>query len=146
MPNTSIPWRRNETAAVEITALAAGAGPPANRMATRRIGLFSPWGRDRMVIACVLRSLSLRGQVIRSVRGEGAAPGGCVPAMHPDSARASGQCEPALDGATRADPQNNPELREAATSLLRDAGRSRSRLPSRVQRRLRMISFGVGVG
>ena len=32
-----MPLRRNEDAAVEITALAAGAGPPANRMATRRI-------------------------------------------------------------------------------------------------------------
>src|SRR4051794_15649694 len=30
--------RRNETAAEEITALAAGAGPPANRMATRLMG------------------------------------------------------------------------------------------------------------
>ena len=29
--------RRNETAAVEITALAAGAGPPANKIATRRM-------------------------------------------------------------------------------------------------------------
>ena len=29
--------RRKETAAVEITALAAGAGPPANRIATRRM-------------------------------------------------------------------------------------------------------------
>ena len=32
-----MPWRRNEDAAVEITALAAGAGPPAKSMATRRI-------------------------------------------------------------------------------------------------------------
>jgi hypothetical protein len=32
-----MPWRRNEAAAVEITALAAGAGPPANKIATRRI-------------------------------------------------------------------------------------------------------------
>src|SRR6516225_7245922 len=38
MPKTSMPWRRNEAAAVEITALAAGAGPPANKIATRRIG------------------------------------------------------------------------------------------------------------
>ena len=30
-----MPWRRNEAAAVEITALAAGAGPPANSVATR---------------------------------------------------------------------------------------------------------------
>jgi hypothetical protein len=28
--------RKNETAAAEMTALAAGAGPPANRMAARR--------------------------------------------------------------------------------------------------------------
>ena len=32
-----MPWRRNEAAAVEITALAAGAGPPANKIATRLI-------------------------------------------------------------------------------------------------------------
>ena len=32
-----MPCARNEAAAVEITALAAGAGPPAKRMATRRI-------------------------------------------------------------------------------------------------------------
>src|SRR5215470_6326569 len=38
MPRTSMPWRRNDAAAVEITALAAGAGPPAKRIATRRIG------------------------------------------------------------------------------------------------------------
>ena len=33
-----MPCRRKEAAAVEITALAAGAGPPAKTMATRRIG------------------------------------------------------------------------------------------------------------
>ena len=33
---TSIPLRRKETAAAEITALAAGAGPPANKIAARR--------------------------------------------------------------------------------------------------------------
>jgi hypothetical protein len=38
IPTTSTPWFTNEAAHVEITALAAGAGPPANRMATRRIG------------------------------------------------------------------------------------------------------------
>ena len=37
-----MPWRRNEAAAVEITALAAGAGPPANKMATRRIDQGEP--------------------------------------------------------------------------------------------------------
>src|SRR5262245_5420309 len=35
IPSTSISFRRNDAAAVEITALAAGAGPPANRIATR---------------------------------------------------------------------------------------------------------------
>jgi len=38
MPTTSILLRRKEQAAVEITALAAGAGPPANKMATLRSG------------------------------------------------------------------------------------------------------------
>src|SRR5271166_5759032 len=38
MPTTSMLFRRKADAAVEITALAAGAGPPAKRMATRRIG------------------------------------------------------------------------------------------------------------
>jgi hypothetical protein len=32
-----MPLRRNEAAAVEMTALAAGAGPPANKIATRSI-------------------------------------------------------------------------------------------------------------
>src|SRR5262249_21669408 len=36
MPRTSIPPRRNDVAAAEITALAAGAGPPANRIAALR--------------------------------------------------------------------------------------------------------------
>src|SRR5205807_492621 len=35
MPSTSMSLRRNDAAAVEITALAPGAGPPANKMATR---------------------------------------------------------------------------------------------------------------
>src|SRR5688500_13154886 len=35
MPSTSMPLRKKLMAAVEITALAAGAGPPANRIATR---------------------------------------------------------------------------------------------------------------
>ena len=34
MPMTSLPCRRKDTAAAEMTALAAGAGPPANRIAT----------------------------------------------------------------------------------------------------------------
>jgi hypothetical protein len=33
-----MPILRNEAAAVEMTALAAGAGPPANKIATRSIG------------------------------------------------------------------------------------------------------------
>src|SRR5262245_2801927 len=37
MPTTSISLRRTDTAAVEITALPPGAGPPANRIATRLI-------------------------------------------------------------------------------------------------------------
>src|SRR5262245_27845031 len=37
MPRTSMRLLRNAEAAVEITALAAGAGPPAKRTATRRI-------------------------------------------------------------------------------------------------------------
>src|SRR5262245_45296588 len=37
--------RRNEAAAVEMTALAAGAGPPAKRIATRRI-LVPPAAED----------------------------------------------------------------------------------------------------
>ena len=35
MPTTSTPARTNEVAAAEITALAAGAGPPANKIAIR---------------------------------------------------------------------------------------------------------------
>ena len=35
MPMTSTPARTNEVAAAEITALAAGAGPPANKIAIR---------------------------------------------------------------------------------------------------------------
>src|SRR5271166_1611836 len=37
MPKTSMSLRRKADAAVEITALAAGAGPPAKSMPTRRI-------------------------------------------------------------------------------------------------------------
>jgi hypothetical protein len=40
----------NETAADEITALAAGAGPPANRMATRFMGLSVFSGRDKVSV------------------------------------------------------------------------------------------------
>src|SRR3954447_14841305 len=62
MPTTSIPLRRNETAAVEITALAAGARPPANRIATRRMLILGAGGRDRVVIAQVLETRSPRGR------------------------------------------------------------------------------------
>jgi hypothetical protein len=43
-------FRRNETAAVEMTALAAGAGPPANRMATRRMLDSRCGGLDKVVL------------------------------------------------------------------------------------------------
>src|SRR5260370_12556206 len=46
MPITSMLFRRNETAAVEITALAAGAGPPAKRIAARLIGSLGRAGSD----------------------------------------------------------------------------------------------------
>jgi hypothetical protein len=36
--------RTNDTAAVEMTALAAGAGPPAKRMATFLIDVATAWG------------------------------------------------------------------------------------------------------
>jgi hypothetical protein len=46
MPMTSTLWRRDDAAAVEITALAAGAGPPANKIATRRRGSGVPVGEE----------------------------------------------------------------------------------------------------
>ena len=53
--------RRKDTAAVEITALAAGAGPPANKIATRRM-LESRSSRldNVLLIACsqVISALS----------------------------------------------------------------------------------------
>ena len=54
-----MPCRRNEAAAVEITALAAGAGPPANKMATRRIARRR-WRRFR-------RGLRRRWHVVDSL-------------------------------------------------------------------------------
>src|SRR5262245_23471870 len=42
--------RKNELAAVEITALAAGAGPPANRMATRRMWVSVFGGRESVML------------------------------------------------------------------------------------------------
>jgi hypothetical protein len=49
MPMTSMLLRRKADAAVEITAFAAGAGPPAKSMATRRI--WRGLGADRVVEA-----------------------------------------------------------------------------------------------
>ena len=47
---TSILLRRKETAAVEMTALAAGAGPPAKRIATRRMLDSNIGGRDNVLL------------------------------------------------------------------------------------------------
>jgi hypothetical protein len=47
IPKTSMLFRKNETAAVEMTAFAAGAGPPANRMAARRMFDCARGGRER---------------------------------------------------------------------------------------------------
>jgi len=47
---TSILLRRKETAAVEMTALAAGAGPPAKRIATRRMLDSNIGGRDSVLL------------------------------------------------------------------------------------------------
>jgi hypothetical protein len=47
---TSMLLRRKETAAVEITALAAGAGPPANKIATRRIFDGISGGLDNVLL------------------------------------------------------------------------------------------------
>ena len=41
--------RKNDTAAVEITALAAGAGPPANKIATRRMAVSVFGGRESVM-------------------------------------------------------------------------------------------------
>jgi hypothetical protein len=38
--------RKNDAAAVEMTAFAAGAGPPANKMATRLIGVVTAVGES----------------------------------------------------------------------------------------------------
>src|SRR4051812_40742493 len=61
MPMTSISLRRNELAAVEITALAAGAGPPANKMATRRKLVWVLGGRDKVIGRCSQSNKYLRG-------------------------------------------------------------------------------------
>src|SRR5438045_3031308 len=61
MPTTSQRWRRKAAAAVEITALAAGAGPPANRMATLRMARGESGGRVGVVIARRFRKPGARG-------------------------------------------------------------------------------------
>src|SRR5580704_11044963 len=63
---TSMLLRRKETAAVEITALAAGAGPPAKRMATRRMLLCDAGGRESGVIAPFLRDTFAGGACARN--------------------------------------------------------------------------------
>src|SRR5688500_5158691 len=77
MPITSIPWRRNETAAVEITALAAGAGPPANRMATRRKGVVGFGGGERLLVI----ALPALGEVPGSAAADHAARAKTWPGM-----------------------------------------------------------------
>ncbi len=47
---TSMLLRRKETAAVEMTALAAGAGPPAKRIATRRMLDSNIGGRESVLL------------------------------------------------------------------------------------------------
>ena len=47
MPSTSMSLRMNESAAAEMTALAAGAGPPANTMATRWMGVIGVGGAGK---------------------------------------------------------------------------------------------------
>ena len=50
MPWTSMWLRRNDTAAVEITAFDAGAGPPANRIPTRRMFDSVEEGPDNVLL------------------------------------------------------------------------------------------------
>ena len=81
-PTTSISLRKNELAAVEITALAAGAGPPANRIATRRNGVAVLGGRERDIAVCPIRDqvvLSLPRSV-RPLTGRGRVAGRRSPA------------------------------------------------------------------
>src|SRR5512146_1316651 len=62
MPSTCRSFRKNELAAVEITALAAGAGPPANRIAARRMWVWTLGGRESDMRYCsVSFSGNLRG-------------------------------------------------------------------------------------
>ncbi len=80
---TSMPWRRKADAAVEITALAAGAGPPAKRMPTRRI-LRGPCGegeaeseakghiRNSRRVTVVHPLDSARGRAVERSRSPGA--------------------------------------------------------------------------
>src|SRR3990167_10584547 len=46
MPSTSMPLREKVLAALPITALAAGAGPPEKRIATRRISVSGRGGLE----------------------------------------------------------------------------------------------------
>jgi len=59
IPTTLMPLRKNEAAAVEITALAAGAGPPANKIATLRIVLSSSEGLASASVVFAMIGLSL---------------------------------------------------------------------------------------
>ena len=65
MPTTSMSLRRNAVAAVEITALAAGAGPPANRIATRRklCRIFGGRAIVEASVSCIVCS-NLRGCIV----------------------------------------------------------------------------------
>lgn len=56
MPTTWTPARKKEVAAAEITALAAGAGPPANRIPTRSNKISGRAGYDKLL---------LNGQLLR---------------------------------------------------------------------------------
>src|SRR6187549_2938004 len=56
MPSTSMSLRKNAAAAVEMTALAAGAGPPANKIATRLSEVVFLPGPERVLDMKMLRS------------------------------------------------------------------------------------------
>src|SRR4051812_16830333 len=57
-----MPFRINESAAAEMTAFAAGAGPPAKTMAARRIGLSAWGGWDKDVDITYSKRYGLRRQ------------------------------------------------------------------------------------
>ncbi len=69
MPITSMSFRRNDTAAVEITALAAGAGPPANTIATRRKLWCTFGGRDNVVVLVGMLTFSCSSYPAPARRG-----------------------------------------------------------------------------